>query len=598
MWPRMPFRLARIFIVPVLSVMMVIASMGAGAADTAETFAIAPQLSPEDVSLYQRIFAAQSKTQWRTADRLAKKLQNRVLMGHVLQERLMHPSAYRASYEDLHNWMKRYADHPGADRVFALASKRRPKRGWKQLTRPKRVSFKLDDPVLRRTIGTGGPKPYFNKTDRSVINRVKRLVRRTRPTAALRLIEQQRRRMTPDGRGRAGASVVRGYLSAGLPEKAFAAGRKAATNGKGIGGAEAAFMTGIAAEVLGREADARTYFKQAAGQAGDSDTGTAASFWAARSALSAGAYHEVLSYLQAAAASGPRSYYGMLAARQLAWAEPYRWQLPGMTRDVYLRLGRIAGVQRAIALNQVGRNDLADMELRALARRSNRAGGRALLAFATLMNTPATALRLARYQRDYVGEVFDAGLFPLAEWAVDPKHRVDRALVFAIARRESGFNIRAKSRVGARGLMQIMPSTARYIGQSGGPKIRHRNELFNAEQNLAMGGHYVRYLLNQTSPDGNLVEALVSYNAGPGNARSWRKRPGGNDPVLFLETLPSAETRHFAKTVLRNLWMYRSRLDQDAPSLDRMAEGRWPIYEALDSFDQADNGQTSTATGQ
>ena len=170
--------------------------------------------------------------------------------------------------------------------------------------------------------------------------------------------------------------------------------------------------------------------------------------------------------------------------------------------------------------------------------------------------------------------------------------------ILAVMRRESAGDVRAVSEKGAMGLMQIMPSTARYIGQSGGPKIRHRNELFNAEQNLAMGGHYVRYLLNQTSPDGNLVEALVSYNAGPGNARNWRRRPGGDDPVLFLETLPSAETRHFAKTVLRNLWMYRSRLDQDAPSLDRMAEGRWPIYEALDSFDQADNGQTSTATGQ
>jgi len=86
-------------------------------------------LSDEDVRIYREIFAAQERIDWTLADRLARRLQNRILMGHVLFERYMHPTGYRSSYDELAGWMRKYADHPGAERIYRLAQLRRYRGG-------------------------------------------------------------------------------------------------------------------------------------------------------------------------------------------------------------------------------------------------------------------------------------------------------------------------------------------------------------------------------------------------------------------------------------------------------------------------------------
>ena len=77
--------------------------------------------------------------------------------------------------------------------------------------------------------------------------------------------------------------------------------------------------------------------------------------------------------------------------------------------------------------------------------------------------------------------------------------------------------------------------------------------------------------------------ALVAYNAGPGNLGKWqRKMRHGGDPLLFIESLPSRETRDFIEKVVANLWIYRARLGQPRPTLDAIAAGDWPAYTPLD----------------
>ena len=71
-------------------------------------------LSERDRDLYRRIFAEQEDGHWVTADRLIHRLENRMLMGHVLAQRYLHPTKYRSRYEELHFWLKKYADHPDA----------------------------------------------------------------------------------------------------------------------------------------------------------------------------------------------------------------------------------------------------------------------------------------------------------------------------------------------------------------------------------------------------------------------------------------------------------------------------------------------------
>ena len=78
---------------------------------------------------------------------------------------------------------------------------------------------------------------------------------------------------------------------------------------------------------------------------------------------------------------------------------------------------------------------------------------------------------------------------------------------------------------------------------------------------------------------GNLFKVLAAYNAGPGNLRKWeRKLEYKNDPLLFIESIPSRETRHFIKKVMLGLWVYRFRLNELAPTLSDVAGGNWPKY--------------------
>ena len=81
---------------------------------------------------------------------------------------------------------------------------------------------------------------------------------------------------------------------------------------------------------------------------------------------------------------------------------------------------------------------------------------------------------------------------------------------------------------------------------------------------------------------GGLFLMAAAWNGGPGNLNKWRKKTDDlNDPLFFIESIPSRETRNFIEKVLSNLWVYRNRLGQSAPSLDAIAEGRWPVYTPL-----------------
>jgi soluble lytic murein transglycosylase-like protein len=140
----------------------------------------------------------------------------------------------------------------------------------------------------------------------------------------------------------------------------------------------------------------------------------------------------------------------------------------------------------------------------------------------------------------------------------------------------------AKSKVGARGLMQLMPQTAALVARSMNMRS-DRKRLHTPEWNLTLGQNYIRRLMNTPQVGDNLIWLLVSYNAGPGNLNKWtRQGIKEQDPLFFIEALPSRETRDFVKKVLVNFWIYRSLLGQDNPSLDELVAGLWPQYRKAD----------------
>ncbi|HEY9163323.1 MAG TPA: lytic transglycosylase domain-containing protein, partial [Magnetovibrio sp.] len=97
-----------------------------------------------------------------------------------------------------------------------------------------------------------------------------------------------------------------------------------------------------------------------------------------------------------------------------------------------------------------------------------------------------------------------------------------------------------------------------------------------------LGQRYISMLLGDDKIGGDLFLMAAAWNGGPGNLNKWRRNIDDlGDPLFFIESLPSYETRAFIERVLTNFWIYRNRLGQPTPSLDAVASGVWPSYHAL-----------------
>jgi soluble lytic murein transglycosylase len=126
--------------------------------------------------------------------------------------------------------------------------------------------------------------------------------------------------------------------------------------------------------------------------------------------------------------------------------------------------------------------------------------------------------------------------------------RVPPTELMAIARRESAFFPQARSPVGARGLMQIMPATGKQVASSLG-RNHSTSALYEVENNVLLGSAYYRQLLDRF--DGNRVFALTAYNAGPHRVQRWRHAGDESVPVeIWIETIPFRETRNYVQAVL------------------------------------------------
>lgn len=105
------------------------------------------------------------------------------------------------------------------------------------------------------------------------------------------------------------------------------------------------------------------------------------------------------------------------------------------------------------------------------------------------------------------------------------KHNIDPITLMSLARQESAMDVEATSPVGARGIMQIMPSTARYTAKKYQLSYTGEDELYQVGKNIEIGSHYLNGLLEQY--DNNRIFAFAAYNAGPNRVNSWRERTGG-----------------------------------------------------------------------
>lgn len=133
---------------------------------------------------------------------------------------------------------------------------------------------------------------------------------------------------------------------------------------------------------------------------------------------------------------------------------------------------------------------------------------------------------------------------------------VDPALVAAMTWRESGFDPAARSGRGAVGLMQVLPSTARFIASQPQPPPGRAADIRDPEVNISYGTWYLRYLLDRHG--GSVPAALAAYNAGPDNMRRWREAALARGANLRVpEDIPFAETREYVEDVMKAWPLYR-----------------------------------------
>ncbi len=539
-------------------------------------------LSDKDKSLYKEIFALQEKGAWKVADKKIAALDDKVLMGYVRYQRLMHPTDYRSSYKELKEWMAYYADHPEANKIYKLALKRRPKKSAPPL-RPSPRKWRSSGgaemhPALARDYeNTSGPKL------RRIEGRVRYLSKKERALDALKEIDKHKKRGVITARQ---YDRMRSWIAASLYYQGFVdTADKLATAVADRNGDSAVLAYWIAGLIDFRRGDMTAAYDRFAAMSAvpyqDDDLRSAAGFWAARSALAAGNFESVANNLKIAA-DLPFTFYGQLALAQLGRDHDYNWTAPIIDRAGFERLTEaVPRVRRAVALKEAGRDVDADTEMRWANGSIKKHRDQDLLAVATLLDLPAAQIDIALASNT---EAVQSGLFPIPGYEPRGGFQTDRALLYALMRQESKFKVDATSRVGARGLMQLMPRTASYVANDRSLRSRAgRERLYDPGFNLQLGQSYVNYLIDN-SARGDLFHMAAAYNGGPGNLRRWRRDVDIDDPLLFIESIPNPESRDFVEKVLTNFWVYRARLGQPAPSRDKVAAGELPLYEALDQI--------------
>ena len=353
-----------------------------------------------------------------------------------------------------------------------------------------------------------------------------------------------------------------------LDRKAFDLAYKVAAAGRPVGAsqrAEAAFHAGwYALRFLKDPKLAEPHFRALADLATLPRTRSRASYWLGRTYEAADKTEAArLAYSEAARFGG--TFYGQLAREKIGLSTTGLERSPPPSATDRLRFAEREGVHAIRLLVGAGHRELAHPFFRTLAETAETAGEAALVtALARRIRQPHAGtqaaaiaerrgLAVASLPAPFIGVPPD---LPLPE-------TVDRALVYAVVRQESAFNSQATSNVGARGLMQLMPATARATAANAGLPFSVARLTSDPLYNATLGAEHLGELLDRLNQ--SYVLTFVAYNAGPGRSRDWVKaygdpRGGAVDPIDWIERIPFDETRNYVQKVMENLQVYRSRI--------------------------------------
>ena len=546
-------------------------------------------LTKEDIKLYSKIFNLQKKTiknrhsrEWKKIEIIKNKISNKILFGSILANKYLHPTGWRSSYKELKLWLDKYNDHPDAYRIYKLAKRRQPN----NTSSPKK-------PVGNFLNGYGNvakslikpPFPFIvkgNKYRRSAhrvsLNFRKAINKRNTSQAELILSNKKNKiYLSKKELAQLKAELSHAFFIFKNDYKSIRQARVsiALSNSKN---ALAYWAGGLASWRSKQIKLSKWFFNNLCDlKIGPESILSGGCFWSAKLAFETEDIKKINKYL-VKASSYERTFYSTLAKATLGYKEKFDFSLPTITNPFKNKLKSSKGGKRVLALLQISENHKAAREFRKIIFDFEIVDYPKIISFATQNKMPGLAFRLAAILRNDHGKIFLGGLYPLPKWNIEQAFVKDKALIYSISRQESGFNPRAKSYANAMGLMQVLPSTAAFIMKNRSYRYKSKKHLlYNVEENLKIGTKYIKFLFGLNIVNNDVISMLASYNAGPGNFKKWT----GNfnlikktDSLLLIETLPARQTRNYIKLVLTNLWIYRSRLNEEPYMIPALASGK------------------------
>ncbi|HUS54898.1 MAG TPA: lytic transglycosylase domain-containing protein [Thermohalobaculum sp.] len=317
----------------------------------------------------------------------------------------------------------------------------------------------------------------------------------------------------------------------------------------------------IALRKLGKPVQALAHFQRFYQSVGTPISLGRGGYWLGRTYEAMGDPANASEWYRAAAAH-QTSFYGQLAAATLAMAGDPRivtGDLPDWSKSPALRTD---DVRAAVVLHFASEKVLAFAMFSEVGRRMQ--GGAEMGALAGLglaLGQPHYAVRVAK-QAARKGIMIYPAYYPVTELA-GYASMVEPALAMSIARQETELNQHAISSAGARGLMQLMPATAKKVAGRIGEAYSGDRLLDDWQYNARLGQRYLAEQITRFS--GSYALAAAAYNAGPHRVDTWIAEHGdprmsGADMIDWIETIPFEETRNYVQRVMEALWVYRARM--------------------------------------
>lgn len=538
-------------------------------------------LSPADVQRYRQIFADEDSGNFSDAQALVAQLDDKSLVGYAQAEHYLSPYSAKTPISEMVDWLNENRDLPIADRIYALAVKRAsvPIKRHHKIIGMKVIAVVPTPAPAPRARGGGyedgdmADPPLSSDIAKQAMAQMLPLVKADQPAQADTILQATVTQNIPGADvARLSQKVAASYLAEGQDFNAFdVQGRVTGTDRMTAPLLD--WIAGLAAYRMGKFDIAADHFEVLAQNgAVPSWTRSQAAFWAARAHMHNGDSLKVITLLVAAAREEP-TFYGLLAKKILGFDLANGFSDPVLDAADFSTITANPCAHRAVALYQIGQTEPLHEEMtRTLATLAN-AQAPAFAAMARQMNQPDLELRASELAASQGTKL--TGLFPVPGYQPPGGYHIDPSLVLAFARIESHFQAGVVSPAGARGLMQIMPGTAAHI-QGGHVDA---SDLNNPSVSLDLGQRYLTELVDQMN--GNLFQVAAGYNSGPGNVFRWMDRPGvdKSDPLLFIESMPSPETRNYVKRVMTYYWMYNRRQNERTSTLDQSAAGNWPKYQ-------------------